>query len=55
LGLPGEFFQAGGTNNAVVVLGDAFTAEELFTLGAASDGLASGMIETTLISETIHF
>ena len=43
-----QFFQANGTEHAVVVLGDTFAAEKLFAFGTAGNGFARGVIETTL-------
>jgi hypothetical protein len=53
-GLARQSFQAGGTNNAVIVFGDAFAAEALQTFRATGHGLARGVIEATLMGERLH-
>ena len=49
-----KFLQAGGTNDSIVVLGNAFAAEELEALRTPSRRLANRMVETSLIGEITH-
>jgi hypothetical protein len=49
-----QFFQAGGADHAVVMLGDTLPAEIMSALRATRHRFASGMIETTLMSQILH-
>jgi hypothetical protein len=49
-----QFFQAGGTDDPVFVLGNALAAETLPALRAAGHGFAEGMVETTLMGQILH-
>src|SRR6185312_15071483 len=46
-----QFFQAGGTNDAVIVLGDAFAAEKARAFRTARGRLAQRVIEAALLQK----
>jgi hypothetical protein len=46
--------EAGGTDDAVVVLGDTFAAESLAAGGAEGYGFAGGVIKASLKGEVLH-
>ena len=49
----GQFFEAGGTNHAVIMFGDAFAAEELAAFRATRHRFAGGVVEAALMEEEI--
>lgn len=46
-----KFFEAGGANDAVIVLRDALSAIKMAAFRAARRSLALGMVEATLMDE----
>lgn len=50
-----QLAQTGGTQDPVVMLCDAFPAEKPTTFETASDSFSCPMVETTLMSEILHF
>jgi hypothetical protein len=52
--LPRQIRQARGADHAVVMFGDALAAKMPSALRATRHRFASGMIETTLLSQILH-
>ena len=49
-----KFLQATGADDAVIMFGDAFAAEEEFALGTTRNGFTQRVVETTLLVELFH-
>lgn len=49
-----EFGEAGGADDAFVVLGDAFAAEKTAAFGATRDGFAAAVVQAALEGERGH-